>query len=390
MSRDAVIVGGGAMGSSAAYHLLALDPSMAVTVVERDPTYQRASTVLSDGNVRVQFNLEENILMSLYTMELLDYFANTMAVGERRPDPSPRRQGNLFMADAETREVALEGMRLQQALGGNVCWLDAGEIAAAYPPFSSERLVGGTFGPRDGSVDPNAVLRGYRAKAIDLGAEFIHGDVVSLRTGGGRISGVELRSGEEIRAETVLVAAGAWSTALAVTVGVELPVSPVMRTVYVVESPVDGGRRLPSVFLPSGLYVIPESDGTFLVAWSMPSDPVGYDFTPQSRSVFYDVLWPELIHHLPAFERLNVVGGWAGLYAVDELDDNAILGEWPGLGGLYLACGFSGHGFQHTPAMGRHIAELVLGRSPTLDLARLGPRRVILGEPLLENPGRII
>ena len=379
------------MGSSAAYHLLALDPSMAVTVVERDPTYQRASTVLSDGNVGVQFNLEENILMSLYTMELLDDFANTMAVGERRPDPSPRRRGNLFMADAETREVALEGMRLQQALGGNVCWLDAGEIAAAYPPFSSERLVGGTFGPRDGSVDPNAVLRGYRAKVIDLGAEFIHGDVVSLRTGGGRISGVELRSGEEIRAETVLVAAGAWSTALAVTVGVELPVSPVIRTVYVVESPVDGGRRLPSVFLPSGLYVIPESDGTFLVAWSMPSDPVGYDFTPQSRSV---VLRRAVARTdpSPASIRAAERGRWlGGPVRRGRVGRQCHIGGVARVGravpGLMASPGTAS---STRPAMGRHIAELVLGRSPTLDLARLGPRRVILGEPLLENPGRII
>jgi FAD-dependent oxidoreductase domain-containing protein 1 len=136
--------------------------------------------------------------------------------------------------------------------------------------------------------------------------------------------------------------------------------------------------------------VIPEKDGTFFMAWSTDADPVGFDFTPAPRSRFYDKIWPELITALPAFDRLEVVGSWAGLYAQNRLDANAIIGEWPGITGLFQATGFSGHGFQQCHAVGRHLAELILGRRPSLDLSRLGPERIIAGEPLHEHAGRII
>lgn len=175
---------------------------------------------------------------------------------------------------------------------------------------------------------------------------------------------------------------------MAATVQVDLPVVPVMRTVYTVETAIDNGA-LPSVFLPSGLYVLPEAAGRFLVGWSQPDDPVGYDFT-FSRGKFYELIWPELGTQLPAFEALNLAGGWAGLYEVNTLDDNAIIGEWPELAGLYLANGFSGHGFQHAHAVGRHLAELILGRETSLDLSRLGPQRILDSEPIFEHSGRII
>ena len=143
------------------------------------------------------------------------------------------------------------------------------------------------------------------------------------------------------------------------------------------------------IFTPGGAYVIAEGGKTYSMAWSRPSDPVGFDFT-FSRAGFNDVVWPEIIATLPAFDQLEVSGGWTGIYAVNTFDGNAILGEWPELPGLFLATGFSGHGFQHCPAMGRHIAQLVLGREPTLDLARFGPQRIIDGTPVPEHAGRII
>jgi glycine/D-amino acid oxidase-like deaminating enzyme len=162
-----------------------------------------------------------------------------------------------------------------------------------------------------------------------------------------------------------------------------------MRTVYVVSTTVPA-TGMPSVFLPSGVYALPESEETWLIAWSRPEDPVGFDFTPAGRQRFTDLIWPELYRHLPAFDSLQVETSWAGLYDVNTLDGNAILGEWPRIRGLYLANGFSGHGFQQSPAVGRYLSELILGTPHALDLGRLGPERVLEGRPLREHSGRLI
>jgi len=200
---------------------------------------------------------------------------------------------------------------------------------------------------------------------------------------------VLLASGERVEASIVVNCAGAWSPALLAAIGVEIPVEPVMRNVFIVDSDIEWGGDLPSVFLPSGLYVLPENDGTFLIAWSQPDDPIGFYFTVR-RSKFYDLIWPELVERFPAFDRLEVTGGWAGLYAVNTLDGNAILGEWPMLRGLHICTGFSGHGFQQCHAVGRYLAELILERDHALDLSRLGPQRIIDGTPLYEHEGRLI
>ena len=388
MTCDVVIVGGGVMGSATAYYLKHFEPSLRVTVVERDPTYRYASTVLSDGNVRIQFNLEENIRMSQFALEALQDFGERMAVGEWKPDPAPRHQGNLFLTNEAHRHEAEIGLQRQRDLGCRVEWLEATEIQRRFPAYDGAGYVGGTLGPLDGAVDPGAVLQGYARKSASLGAEYLTAEAVGLTRSGSEITGVTLADGTHLSAPVVVNACGAWCAPLAATVQVDLPVLPVMRTVYNVETAIDNGA-LPSVFLPFGLYVLPEAAGRFLVGWSQPDDPVGYDFT-FSRAKFYELIWPELGTQLPAFEALNLTGGWAGLYEVNALDGNAIIGEWPELRGLYLANGSSGHGFQHGPATGRHLAELILGRDLSLDLSRLGPQRILDNQPLFEHAGRII
>ncbi len=383
-----MIVGGGVMGSATAYHLLTRDPSLSVTVIEKDPTYRFSSTLLSDGNVRVQFNLEENIRISLYGMEVLEHFADTMEVNGVRPEVSMRQQGNLFFVDEAGRHAAETGLALQRSLGGDVEWIDANEVAAAYPPYASDRFVGGTLGHRDGSVDPNAVLQGYRRKAVSLEAAYVAGEAIALLADRGKVTGVALASGERLSCDVVVNATGAWAKDFLATGGVDLPVLPVMRTVFVIETPLETAG-MPSGFLPSGVYLIPESANTWLVGWSLPDDPVGFDFTVH-RDRFDDLYWPALVEDLPAFDRLRVVRGWTGLYAVNTMDGNAILGEWPGMEGLFLANGFSGHGFQQCHAVGRYLAELILGLPPELDLSRLGPQRIIDDTPVFEHAGRII
>ena len=389
MKCDVVIVGGAAMGSATAYYLKQMDPALSVTVFERDSTYVRSSTVLSDGNVRIQFNLEENIRISQYALEVLETFADDMETPAYRPEVGARHQGNLFLTDGSHTADALAGLALQQALGCEVGWLDTAEIAARWPIFDGPHHVGGTFGSLDGSVDPGAVVRGYRQRAIALGVEFVEAEVAGLIRKGPAMSGVRLTSGQQIDASVVVNCAGAWSPALLADIGVEIPVQPIMRNVFVVASHLEWEGDLPSVFVPSGLYVLPERDGTFLVAWSQPDDPMDFDFTVR-RSRFYDLIWPELIEHFPAFDQLEITNSWAGLYAVNTLDGNAILGEWPGVHGLHVCTGFSGHGFQQCHAAGRYLAELILEQDNALDLSRLGTRRIIEDEPLFEHAGRLI
>jgi glycine/D-amino acid oxidase-like deaminating enzyme len=386
---DVVLAGGGVMGCAVAFNLLKLDPRLNVAIVERDATYARASTTLSDGNTRVQFNLKENILMSLYGLEVLRTFADDMAVGDDRPEVAFRQQGNLFIIDEAGREAAAQGLALQRELGGEVEWLTPDAVQERYPLFGGG-CVGGTFGPRDGTMSPLAVLLAYKRKAVALGAHFIEAEVVEVLHDERRITGVRLRAGDALRANAVVNAAGPWAARLARTAGVALPVAPVKRQVTVIETAVRPERLLPALFLPSGLYVIHEGEGRFMCGKSLADDPITEDDFAWGRGRFEEMLWPELVEHLPAFDRLKVVSGWAGLYEMNTFDGNAILGEWPGLRGLYLANGFSGHGFQQCHAVGRYLAELILRRPPALDLSLLSPGRLLEGKPVFEDSRKII
>ncbi len=388
-SYDVVMAGGGLMGCAIATYLLRFDPTLRVALIEMDPTYECSSTVLSDGNMRVQFNIKENIQISQYGMQVMATFAEDMAVEGDKPDPLFRRQGNLFLVDEAGRAEAERGLALQQSLGCQVEWLMPEAIREVYPLCDPTGCVGGTYGKQDGTMDPWSVLMAYRKKAVALGAEFIYGEVVELLMEGAAASGVRLRSGERLTAGVVVNSAGAWAPRLARTVGIELPVEPVKRQVFVIATNARPTGVLPGLFMPSGLYCIHERAGQFMVGKSLDDDPVCYEFT-WDRALFTEVLWPELIEYVPSFDRLKVEHGWAGLYAVCTLDGNALLGEWPDLERLYHVTGFSGHGFQQCHAVGRYLAELILGFAPSLDLSIFSPRRAVEGRPVFENVGRLI
>jgi FAD-dependent oxidoreductase domain-containing protein 1 len=386
---DVLLVGGGIMGCATAYYLLKADARLKVAILEKDPSYAHSSTLLSDGNTRLQFNVKENIQMSIYGLEVLARFAEEMAVDGERPDVAFRQQGNLFLVDEESRPEAEHGLALQQSLGCQVDWLDPEEVARRYPLYNLTGSVGGTFGPLDGTLDPTALLMAYKNNAISLGASFIQAEVFELITEQNRITGVRLTSGKRLLAGNVVNAAGAWAPALAQTAGIDLPVQPVKRQVFVFESNARPEGILPALFFPSGLYLMHEHGGQFMCGKSLADDPVGYEFG-WNRELFTERLWPELVAHIPAFDRLKLASGWAGLYAVNTLDGNAILGEWPGLKGAYLANGFSGHGFQQCHAVGRYLAELILGQPPTLDLSIFSPQRILENKPVFESQRRLI
>ncbi|MFW6054970.1 MAG: NAD(P)/FAD-dependent oxidoreductase [Thermodesulfobacteriota bacterium] len=383
-SYDVVIVGGGVMGSSLAYHLTRAESSLKVAVVERDPSYERASTTLSMVNFRIQFSLKENVEISRYTSRVFADFEQEMQVGDTRPNIALCREGNLFMVDRKARPAAEASLKMQQDLGCEVAWLDPDGIKARYPLYDADQYCGGTFGPQDGHFDAYAVLMAYKNKAVSQGATFMADEVSGLNTNRGRITGVQLASGGRLQAGYVVNCAGAWAAEVAAQAGVSLPVDPVKRQVFAVDPEVKPDGPLPLTILRSGLYFRTETGGLLLVGKSKPDDPIGFDFT-WDRKRFMEELWLELAEFVPAFESLKLVRGWAGLYAVNQMDGNALLGEWPELSGFYLANGFSGHGLQQAPAVGRYISELILGKAHALDLSVFDPSRVLTNKPLSEG-----
>jgi FAD-dependent oxidoreductase domain-containing protein 1 len=384
ISSDVAIIGGGIMGSAVAYHLKKADANLDVVVVEVDSTYSKASTTLSMANLRIQFSFEQNIRISQFTLEVLETFGEEMAVGDLRPDIAFRREGNLFLVDDSGVPSAEAALNLQKSLGCRVEWWTPEKIKQNYPLYAPEHLAGGTFGLLDGHFDAYAFLMGYKKKARSMGTRYIENRVTDILTAGSRVRGVRLASGETLSASCVVNCAGAWAAEIARLARINLPVEPVKRQIYVLDTAVKPPGPLPLTVLPSGLFFRTETGGRILLGKSMPQDPVGFDFSWDDKR-FMEILWPELAEFVPAFDTLKLLRGWAGLYAVNTLDGNAILGEWPELKGFFLANGFSGHGLQQAPAVGRYLSELILKLPPTLDLSCFGAERIVENRPLSEN-----
>jgi len=381
---DVIIIGGGIMGSSLAYHFMRMDDRLKVLVVERDPTYAQASTTLSMTNARIQFSLKQNIQASQYAFDVLETFEDDMMVDGDKPGISYRREGNLFLFDESGQAAAREAFDLQQSLDCPIEWWSTDDIKENYTLYDIKDYSGATFGPADGHFDAYAVLMAYKKKARELGAEYLQGEAVAIENNQGRAEGVTLACGDTFKAEAIVNCAGAWAAKIAQTAGINLPVDPVKRQVFTLDTTVKPDGPLPLTVLPSGLYFRTETGGHILLGKSMDEDPVGFDFTWDDKR-FTENLWFELAEFVPAFDTLKLIRGWAGLYAVNTLDSNAILGEWPEIKGLYLANGFSGHGLQQAPAVGRYLSELITGKTPTLDLSIFHPQRILENKPLTED-----
>ena len=387
---DVIIIGGGIMGSSTAYHLMMADPSLKVIVIEKDLGYEKASTTLSMVNARIQFSLKENVQISQYAFKTLENFEDEMAVDGVKPAIFYRREGNLFLHDKKMEPAAQKAFHMQKDLGCAIEWWSLEKIREKYPIYENlDGIVGGTFGPEDGHFDAYAVLMGYKAKAKSMGAQFLQDEVVELLTDGDKnrtmavIQGVKTILGETFFSSHVVNCTGAWAARLVKTIGIELPVNPVKRQVFAVIPKFKPDGPLPLTVLPSGFYFRTETGGLLLLGKSMEEDPIGFDFTWEEDR--FELLWGELYDFAPVFESLKLIKGWAGLYAVNTLDANAILGEWPELKGFYLANGFSGHGLQQGPAVGRYMTELILKKEPVLDLSIFSPERVVLKKPIFED-----
>jgi len=381
--RDVLIIGGGAIGCATAVFLRAAGVPR-VCVIEPDPTYAKAATPVATGGCRRLFALPENIRMSQFSIGFFKDFTRQVGVDGYAPDVQWKERGYLFIVGPGHEQVLEDNFRVQQREGVQVELLDRAQIAARYPWMRSDDLALGVLSPQDGWLDPNSVLQGLRRKAVAEGVTFLRDRAVDLYVSGGRVTEVELASGERLQADHVVNAAGCWAASIAKLVGVDLPVNPMRRFEHYVELAAEL-PTMPLVKDPDRLIIRPEGKG-YAVGLVKSDEPRGFNLD-MDPSWFQDVVWPACAARVPAFEALKLVREWSGLYDECELDGNMILGRCTGGPTNFLvACGFSGHGLMHAPAVGRALAELVVyGRFETLDLSRMGHARVVEGRPYRET-----
>jgi glycine/D-amino acid oxidase-like deaminating enzyme len=387
MAGRIIIVGGGAVGSAVAYWLTA-DPALdrEVVVVERDPTYRQASSALSASAVRQQYSTPVNIAISRFGFAFLREAADRLAVGDDRPAVGLVERGYLFLASPAGLPVLRENHAIQREHGADVALLEPEALAERFPWLSTEGLAGASLGlSGEGWFDGYGLLRALRAKAVAQGARYLAAEVTGLAVEGGRVRSVRLGDGSTLDCETVVNAAGPWAARVAAMAGVELPVRARRRTVFVLDCP-GPPPHCPLVIDTSGVWFRPE--GRHFIAGAPPRPGEDLDDLPlePDHTLFEEVLWPALAERVPAFERLRVTGAWAGYYEYNTVDQNGIVGRHPDVTNLYLANGFSGHGIQQAPAVGRGLAELILhGGYRTLDLSPLGPERLTRAEATPER-----
>ncbi|MDP9651227.1 NAD(P)/FAD-dependent oxidoreductase [Paraburkholderia caledonica] len=380
---DVVVIGGGILGSSVAYNILAKSPSMTVCVVEPDPTYEFASALRSSGGCRVQFSRPENIQMSLYSLEFIKSFEKNMVVGDR-PAPVDWVQGGyLFLVPPHSIPLIESNVEIQRSLGCNVDLLSPGELKARFPSIYVDDIGAGAHTPDDGWCDPNGLLWGFRRKATDLGAVYIKDKVASAEVTGTSAKSVRLESGHQIKGEVFVNCGGAWSGLIAEMFGMTLPIVPMRRFehYFTCGNPIE---QLPYVKDLTRLAFRSEGNG-FSGGLVDGNERRGFNFDVD-HDYFENVVWPAVAHRFPPLEAAKCHRTWSGLYEVNELDGNPVIGAWNSrLKNLYTVAGFSGHGMMHSPAAGRGIAELVVdGSFQTIDLTQLGYERVEANEPYRE------
>lgn len=383
--HDVIIVGGAVIGSAAAYFLRVGDPGCRVLVLERDASYRDCATTRSLASLRHQFSTPENVRLSMFGTEFLRRAAESLAVDGDAPAVGWREDGYLFLARPAGLHVLRHNHVVQRAEGADVALLDTAALATRFPWLATGDLAAASLGlSGEGWLDAHALMHGFRRKAISLGAQYREAEVAGLVMTGRSVTGVRLANGELIEGGMVINAAGTGAAALARTAGIVLPVEAKKRCVFHFRSPAQL-PGCPLVVDPCGLYFRPEGAG-FLCGIAPPEndDPASNDFEVQ-HALFDDVLWPALAARVPGFAAVRLLSAWAGHYDVNLLDHNLIVGAHPQVDHLLFANGFSGHGLQHAPAVGRALAELVQhGTYRTLDLSALGWRRVLEGRPLRE------
>jgi glycine/D-amino acid oxidase-like deaminating enzyme len=384
-TADVVIVGGGVVGMSAAYHLKRDGLAGRVVVVERDPTYRRASSFLAMGGIRQQFGSAINVRMAQFSIAFFERFDERLVELGAQPTRFSQR-GYLFLANQATAGQIRRRFDRQRALGARVEWLDGDALAARLPGVRLDDIEFGVIGTEDGYANPRAVLAGFRAAAAAAGAEILDDEVVAIRQAEGRVTAVDLASYGMMSTTAVVNAAGALAARVAALAGLDLPVQPVRQHLFRAALPARWPYRFPMIIDPGGVHwrhddlVDPDAlTDRIVVAKTRLDEPPGENFACDDSRWSRDFL-PDLVNRVPSFKDLTLVEGWAGLYEMTP-DHNPVLGEHPSLNGFFLANGFSGHGLMLSPATGKIVSELVrTGTCSTFDIRPFAVDRFGRGE----------
>ena len=391
-SYDVVIVGGAMMGSSTAW-FLSDNPDFdgSVLVVERDTSYEFCSTMLSNSCMRQQYSNELNVRISQFAADFVKNLREYMGGDERVPKLSIRSFGYLYLADNENFAGVLQAnQKVQLAAGAATRLMTAGEILDDYPFYNVDDILLGSINCVDeGYWDGVAVFDWWRRTAQERGVEYIANEVVAMQRNpsGNKVESITLKSGEVINCDQVVNCSGPRAVLTSRMAGIEIPVEPRKRYTWIfsAEKPLD--RDLPLTIDPSGIHVRENGCGTYLAGGRADVDPTAdYEDFSMDLSLWQDKIWPAIATRIPQFEAIKVTSEWAGHYAYNTFDHNAIMGPHTEVNNFIFLNGFSGHGLQQSPAMGRGTAEwLTYGEYRSLDMAPFSYERIANNQPFVEK-----
>ena len=388
-SYDVVIVGGAMIGSSVA-HFLSSHPRFSgrVLVVERDMTYSKCSTAHTNSCMRQQFSQEINVRISQFAADYVKNFRAHMGGDPEVPDVPLQSFGYLYLAgDERFAQVLRDNQKVQAALGAGTQILTPGEILRDYPFYNLDGIALGSLNTKDeGYFDGNTLFDTWRRKARQAGVEYLANEVVAMTRAGGRVASVTLKTGETIACGLVVNASGPRAALTAAMAGLAVPVEPRRRYTFIFDAQKRLARDLPLTIDPSGVHMRTEGDHYMCGCPPDNDTPPDFDDFEMDHSVWEEKVWPAIAARVPAFETVKLINSWVGHYEYNTLDQNAIIGPHDEVENFLFVNGFSGHGFQQAPAMGRGAAELIVdGRFTSLDLSPLGYGRIVRGEKFLER-----
>lgn len=388
MNSNIVVIGGGIVGSAAAYFLASGDHAGSVSVIEPDASYAQAATLAAAGGVRRLMARPENIRMSQFSLDFYANFHEVMALDDDVVDIGFRRQGYLFLSNADGVADLTQNFETQQGEGVPAEMLEADALRRRFPSIGVDNVAMACHSPQDGWIDPYAALMGFRKKSQSLGVTYIKDRVAALETSRTSVTQAVLESGKAITGDVFINTAGAWVGDIAAMTGAKLPVVPMCRVQHFWRCD-QTLEPLPLIKDDSGAFFRPEGDG---FAGGRPSWDIkpGFNWDIDRgyfANYFEDTVWPLIAAIVPKFESVKLERSWPGHYAQNQFDGNMIIGRYSkGHDNIITACGFSGHGIMHAPAVGRALSELVLsGEIQTIDLTRMGFSRVAENEPYPET-----
>ncbi|RWC40361.1 MAG: FAD-binding oxidoreductase [Mesorhizobium sp.] len=384
MRYDIVIIGGAIVGSSVAYYLREEGFSGSIALIERDPQFAHAATTLSMASIRQQFSIPENIRLSQFTLKLFRRLKETFGADA---DIGFREGGYLILAGEDGLPILKANHEAQMAEGADIVLEDADQLVRRFPWLSAEGITAGAYGRTgEGWFDAHAMLTLFRKALRDKKIDFITASVTAIARDGNRVTGVSLDNGETLEAGIVVNTAGPNAGKVAALAGLALPVEPRKRNVFVFEAR-EKYADMPLLVDPSGIYVRPEGS-VYLTGGAEPEEndgPAASGDFEVDWPLFEEVIWPVLATRIPAFEAIKPTRAWAGHYDYNTLDQNAVIGPHPEVGNFLFANGFSGHGLQQAPAVGKALAELIVhGGYRTVDCSAFGYGRVAEGRAFRE------